>query len=220
MADRRAGSFMTPRRDVKCLSADASSDEVTAFARASRDTHVPVSPGGLDALLGVVSVVELAHAGEKKPRELVVPPLFIPETANALRAIELFRESNAQIAFIADEHGTIDGMLRLSDLLEEILGEVGGTPHADEPNITRRDDGSLLVDGLLSVAEFLVEIGKKPSPSFDPAVYHTVGGLVVHHLGRLAEAGDVVEVDGWRFEVIDMDGRRVDTLRAQPLTAE
>ena len=220
MADRRAGSFMTPRRDVECLSADASAADVIAFARASRDTHVPVSPGGLDELLGVVSVVELAHAEGKPPRELVTPPLFIPETANALRAIELFREANAQIAFIADEHGTIDGMLRLSDLLEEILGEVGGEPDADEPGVIRRDDGSLLVDGLLPVDEFLVVIGEKPGPSFDPAVYHTVGGLVMHHLGRLAKAGDAVEVEGWRFEVLDMDGRRVDKLLAKSVAEE
>lgn len=217
MADRRAGSFMTARRDVECLAADATGKEVTAFVRASRDTHVPVSPGGLDELLGVVSVVALAHAGEKKPGELVVQPLFIPETANALRAIELFREANAQIAFIADEHGTIDGMLRLADLLEEILGEVGGEPDADEPGMARREDGSFLIDGLLPVDEFLVVIGEKPSASFDPAVYHTVGGLVVHHLGRLARTGDVVVVERWRFEVIDMDGRRVDKLLAKAI---
>lgn len=215
IADRQAGSFMIPRRDVECLAPDATGDEVALAARTARDTHLPVSPGGLDELLGVVSLVQLAHAGEKTPRELVGPALFIPETANALRAIELFREANAQIAFIADEHGTIEGMLRLADLLEEILGEAG-EPGPGEPGITRREDGTLLVDGLLPLAEFLGEIGEKPGPAFDPSVSHTVGGLVVHHLGKLPATGESVEVGGWRFEVMDMDGRRVDKVLARP----
>jgi putative hemolysin len=221
MADRRAGSFVIPRRDVVCLEAGADREEIARIARASRDTHVPVSVGGLDGLLGVVSLVELAHGSDRSLRELVRPALFIPEQANALRAIESFREANAQIAFVADERGTIEGMLRLTDLLEEILGRAGG-PRADDPGLTRRADGSLLIDGLLPLAEFLEEVGGEPGGGpgagpgggFDPAVSHTVGGLVVHHLGRVPEVGDSVVVGGWRFEVVDMDGRRVDKLLA------
>ncbi len=215
MADRQAGTFMIPRRDVACLAPDAPEDVVTRAARTARDTHLPVSAAGLDELLGVVSLVQLAHAGDKTPGELVGPALFIPETAKALRAIELFREANAQIAFVADEHGTIEGMLRLSDLLEEILGEAGER-HAGEPALTRRDDGSMLIDGLLPLAVFLDEVGQKPGGVFDPSVSHTVGGLVVHHLGKLPDTGEAVDIGGWRFEVVDMDGRRVDKLLARP----
>lgn len=217
MADRRAGSFVIPRRDVVCLEAGADRDEIARIARASRDTHVPVSVGGLDGLLGVVSLVELAHGRDRPLRELVRPALFIPDRANALRAIESFREANAQIAFVADERGTIEGMLRLTDLVEEILGRAGG-PGAKDPALVRREDGSLLLDGLLPLAEFLEAVGAEPGgglgAGFDPAVSHTVGGLVVHHLGRVPEVGDSVVIGAWRFEVVDMDGRRVDKLLA------
>ncbi len=224
-ADRRAGSFMVPRRDVRCVSPDTGVVELRRIARESRDTHLPVSPGSLDELLGVVSVVDLAHMDEQRLHEhrlhdVLVPPLFVPETANALRAIELFRKANAQIAFVTDEHGTIEGMVRLADLLEEILGEVGGEVAADEPGVTRRDDGSLLIDGLLPLADLLEALGKRPSPEFDPSTYHTVGGLVVHHLGSVPGIGNRVEIEGWRFEVVDIDGRRIDKVIATRIPPE
>lgn len=217
-ADRRVGSFMVPRRDVRCLSTEADADELRRAARESRDTHLPVSPGGLDELLGVVSVLDLAHMDAEGVRDAVVPPLFIPETANSLRAIELFRQANAQVAFVTDEHGTIEGMVRLADLLEEILGEVGEDTPRDEPGVSEREDGSLLIDGLLPLAELLQVLGTRPSPAFDPAAYHTVGGLVVHHLGSLPAVGEAVNIEGWRFEVVDMDGRRIDKVLAIRLT--
>ncbi|MDQ7014082.1 MAG: hemolysin family protein [Planctomycetota bacterium] len=222
-ADRRAGSFMVPRQDVRCVSPKTAVAELRRVARESGDTHIPVSPGSLDELLGVVSVVDLAHMDEQRLEEhrlsdVLVPPLFVPETANALRAIELFRKANAQIAFVTDEHGTIEGMVRLADLLEEILGEVGsGEATPEDPSLARRDDGSLLIDGLLPLADLLEALGKKPSPEFDPSTYHTVGGLVVHHLGSLPGVGDSVDIQGWRFEVVDMDGRRVDKVLASRL---
>ena len=214
IADRRAGSFVIPRRDVVCLPPDADGLAVATLARAARDAYLPVSPGGLDQLLGVVSVFDLAHADGRAPGDLVAPALFIPEQANALRAIELFRQANAQIAFVADERGTIEGMLRLADLLEEVLGEAGGEGAAADPDLVRREDGSLLIDGLLPLAEFRDEIGSKPDSLFDPGVCHTVAGLVVHQLGRVPAVGDRVDVGPWRFEVLDMDGRRVDKVLA------
>lgn len=212
LADRRAGSFMIPRRDVECVAPDAPPELVRELVRRSRATHYPVSPGGLDELQGVVALLDLAHSPGRTPGALKQPALFIPETANALQAIEVFREANAQLAFVTDEHGTIEGMIRLVDLVEDILGE-SGFSH-DEPGIVRRRDGSYLIDGLLPLHEFLEAFDEAPSQDFDPALYHTVGGMVVHHLGRLASAGDVVGVGHWTFEVLDTDGRRVDKLCA------
>lgn len=215
-ADRRVGSFMVPRRDVECLSPEASGAEIRRVVGATRDAALPVSPGGLDGLLGVVSVVDLVHAAERSIADLLRPPLFVPETANALRAIELFRSHNAQIAFVTDEHGTIEGMVRLPDLIEEILGEAGpGAPAVlDEPGVTRRQDGSLLIDGLLPLADLLDVIGERTGPEFDPSAHHTVGGLVVRALGHVPRAGEHVVIGGWRFEVMDMDGHRVDKVMA------
>ena len=219
-ADRRVGSFMVPRRDVRCLSPDADVAELRRVARESRDTHLPVSPGGLDELQGVVSVLDLAHVPPGGLEGVLVPPLFVPETANALRAIELFRRANAQVAFVTDERGTIEGMVLLADLLEEILGQVGEGESSQEPAVADRADGSLLIDGMLPLSEMLQKIGEKPCPAFDPSMYHTVGGLVVHHLGSLPTEGDSVDIEGWRFEVVDMDGRRVDKVLASRLVID
>ncbi|MBK7404046.1 MAG: HlyC/CorC family transporter [Phycisphaerales bacterium] len=212
IADRRVGSFMIPRRDVICLAPDATPAQAAAVLRESRDAHFPVSESGLDELLGVVSALELARQMGTSPRALVRAPLYIPDTANALRAIELFRKENAQIAFITDEHGTIEGMVRLSDLLEEILGQ--GHPNA-EPAIVARADGSLLLDGLASLADFLEASAETWSEEFDTDSFHTLGGLLAHRLGRLPKTGDVLTIGAWRSEVVDMDGRRVDKILAQ-----
>ncbi|QKK09697.1 MAG: CBS domain-containing protein [Planctomycetota bacterium] len=165
----------------------------------------------------MVSVLDLAHVPAGGLGGVVVPPLFVPETANALRAIELFRQANAQVAFVTDEYGTIEGMVLLADLLEEILGQVGEHEGGQEPGVSGRADGSLLIDGMLPLSELLQRIGEKPGAAFDPSIYHTVGGLVVHHLGSLPGEGDSVEIEGWRFEVVDMDGRRVDKVLANRL---
>ena len=108
----------------------------------------------------------------------------------------------------------------LADLLEEILGQVGEGESSQEPALADRADGSLLIDGMLPLSEMLQKIGEKPCPAFDPSMYHTVGGLVVHHLGSLPTEGDSVDIEGWRFEVVDMDGRRVDKVLASRLVID
>jgi putative hemolysin len=216
LADRRVGSFMIPRADVRCLAPDSRRERAAALARNTGDTHLPVSPAGLDELVGVVSLIDLASAPDVPAGALASPPLYIPDTAHALRAIELFRKGRAQIAFVTDEHGTIEGMVRAVDLLEDIIGEAGSRAGPEqEPDIVRRADGSLLVDGLTSLADFREEVAEALA-EVDPAAYQTVGGLVIHHLGRVAETGDIVTVGGWIFEVVDMDGRRIDKVLARP----
>jgi putative hemolysin len=220
LADRRVGSFMIPRADVECLAPDASRDRAAALARETGDTHLPVAVAGLDELLGVVSLLDLAREPGSPPGAIASAPLFIPDTAHALRAIELFRKARAQIAFVTDEHGTIEGMIRLVDLIEDILGEVGGGGHhEEEPDIVRREDGSLLVDGLTPLAEFLEAVGEEARaelmPHLEAAGYQTVGGLIIHRLGRPAETGDRVALGAWSFEVVDIDGRRIDKVLAK-----
>lgn len=221
LADRRVGSFMIPRADVECLPPDGSRDLAAALARESGDTHLPVSPSGLDELIGVVSLMDLASDPGSPPDVLARSPLFVPDTAHALRAIELFRRARAQIAFVTDEHGTIEGMIRLVDLIEDILGEAGEPTDAEEdPPIVQREDGSYLVDGLTSLAEFRETVdGESLAPHLVPGAYQTVGGLVIHHLGRVAKTADRVTLGDWTFEVVDMDGRRIDKVLARRETS-
>lgn len=216
LADRRVGSFMTPRADVRCLAPDAKRERAAALARATGAAHLPVSPGGLDQLVGVVSLIDLAAAPDVPAGALASPPLYIPDTAHALRALELFRDARAHIAFVTDEHGTIEGMIRAVDLLEDILGQAmraGAEP--EEPSIVARADGSLLVDGLTPLADFREHIGEEIAPGLDDAAYQTIGGMVIHHLGRVAETGDLVTIGEWTFEVVDMDSRRIDKVLAR-----
>ena len=226
LADRRVGSFMTPRRDVVCLHPDATPEQIAQHVQTSTTTQLPVSPGGLDEIVGIVSVLDLARVGTHRMQEILKPPLFIPETANALRAVKLFRSVNAQIACVTDEHGTIEGLIRLVDLLEDILGEVNtkrtGTPQNrpshrrgnTTPNmIQRQPNGSMLIDGLLPTAEFLEEIDESAGTLFDPARYHALGGMMIHKLGRVARVGDDVCIGPWRFEVVSMNHKRIGQLR-------
>ncbi|HZW11001.1 MAG TPA: hemolysin family protein, partial [Phycisphaerales bacterium] len=225
LADRRVGSFMIPRADVVCLAPDATRERAARLARETGDTHLPVAPGGLDELVGVVSLLDLASEPRSPAGALASAALFIPDTAHALRAIELFRRARAQIAFVTDEHGTIEGMIRLVDLVEDILGQVEGAEHHEEPDIVERADGSLLVDGLTPLADFLERIGpeggEELGPHLELAAYQTVGGMVIHRLGRPAATGDLVVLGVWAFEVVDIDGRRIDKVlvrRAAPGT--
>lgn len=227
LADRKTGSFMIPRRDVQCLSPDADESDIARFVSQSTTTELPVSPGGLDEIVGVVSVLDLAQHGKAALKQRLKQPLFIPETTKAFQAIELFHQAHAQIACVTDELGTIDGLLRLTDLLEDVLGEIDTPDHgqsdspdeSDEP-VRIQDDGSLVIDSLLPIAEFLEEVDPHAQDLFDQSLYHTLSGMMIHKLGRVARDGDVVDIGPWRFEVLSMDNKRIKLLRAKRLEQE
>jgi putative hemolysin len=138
----------------------------------------------------------------------MVDPLYFPETMRALRVLEPFKQSGSHLAFVVDEYGGIDGLVTLIDILEAIVGDIPTEEEIVEPPVVQRDDGTWLVDGLLTPDKFEALFPVKRFP--EEGAYQTLGGFVVIMIGRLPVVGDTFEWGGYRFEVVDMDGHRVD----------
>jgi putative hemolysin len=219
--DRPVRELMTPRPNVVWLDADDPPEEVLRLARESRHSYFPVARGDLDNLLGLASVKDAwARGVSEQPTELLGSlrrPALVSEGVPATRALEAFKRYGLPLALVIDERGHIEGLVTLTDVLEALVGEV---PDADEPAeqaIVRREDGSWLVDWLLTADELKERLGSSGLAFHEEADYQTVGGLVMDALGRVPAAGDRFERDGYSFEVLDMDGRRVDKALVAPI---
>jgi putative hemolysin len=165
--------------------------------------------------MGLVAVKALwAHSAIGLPttlKNLLLPPLFVPETATAIQVLEQFKKSGRHIAVITDEFGAVQGLVTLIDIMEAIVGDIPQRGQAEQPAARQRDDGSWLVDATLPTSEVKTLLGlHRPLPQEDDAEFQTLGGFVVTQLGRIPAPADHFEWDGWRFEVVDMDRRRVD----------
>jgi len=214
LGDRRISAMMTPRTQVEWLDLSDPIEETRAKIRDSHYSRFPVAEGGRRNFIGVVEAKDLLGSLlEGKPfdvRAALKPALYIPETAPALKALEIFRETGKPIALIVDEYGDFQGLVTLEDVLEALVGELQAPDLAEEPSVTERDDGSWLVDGLLSIDELKDRIKLGRLPDEDEASYQTVAGLVMSELQRIPKAGEKFQVAGFEFEVVDMDGRRID----------
>lgn len=212
---RRVSSVMTPRTDIVWIDSSDPIEEIRRKVLASAHTHFPVGDGSLDQVRGVVSVKNLWACAEQgqplKLSEALQAPLFIPENASVLNLLRLFQQQGQQIALIVDERGGIEGLVTLTDLLEAIVGDIPEVGEPSQPGpIVQRADGSWLVDGMLPVEDFKEELGIGSLPGEDQSAFQTVGGFVMAYLGRIPVTVDSFEWEGLSFEVVDMDGYRVD----------
>ncbi|MBC7239047.1 MAG: HlyC/CorC family transporter, partial [Chloroflexi bacterium] len=184
-------------------------------------SRFPVAEGSLDNLLGEVHVKDLLiHLLEGKPfdlRAVLRRPLYVPEIMPALKVLEAFKESGTQMALVIDEYGSVQGVLTLTDILEAIVGDIPTAGVEEEPQAIQREDGSWLVDGLLPIEEFKEIFDIETLPSEEQGRYQTVAGFVVMELGEVPSPTDTFEWAGLRFEVVDMDGPRVDKVLVTPL---
>lgn len=218
LGDRRVNALMTPRNEIVWLDVNDSAAEIRRKIADSPYSRYPVCVDSLDHILGVVKVKDVLLADVqdgKQLKQLVRPALFIPETAFGSRALEMFKGGKAEIVLIVDEFGVVQGLLTLSDIMEEIVGDL----EVGEPQATQRQDGSWLLDGMLPVDEFkdIFKIEQLP----DEEEYETLGGFVMMYLGRIPLTDEQFEWKGLRFEIEDMDDKRVDkilvtTLPIQP----
>lgn len=210
--DRTLEAMMTPRLEIVWLDANASPEENRRLIEASTFSRFPVCDGDLDHVLGIAhskDLLSLCLEGESLQITGVMrPPLFVPETVHALRALERFKQSGIHMALLIDEYGGIEGLVTLFDILEAIVGDIPTLGEVTEPGVVEREDGSWLVDGLLPVDEFMTFFDIKTMPS--EGSYQTVGGFMVLMLGSVPVAGEYFEWHDMRFEVADMDGNRVD----------
>ncbi|HEY0817339.1 MAG TPA: hemolysin family protein [Rhizobacter sp.] len=220
--DRTVGSMMIPRTDIVWLDATASPEQVREAITKQEHSRYPVCRGGLTDVLGVVSAQTLLQQlllGEPLTlTEKLQPPVFVPETLTGMELLEQFRVSSAQLVFVVDEYGEVQGVITVRDVMEAITGEFT-TPAADDAWAVQRQDGSWLFDGLIPVPELKDRLDLRELPEEDRGRYNTLAGMVMLLLGRLPQTADAVEWEGWRFEVIDLDGKRVDKVLATALPA-
>jgi putative hemolysin len=225
--DRPLTSMMIPRLDIQWL--EASMPVRDCLQRAGEgDPHswYPVCRNSLDDVVGVVSVARLLalgpnHEGPVEPHAM--PARFVPETLTGMELLEHFRTEAARIVFVVDEYGVVQGLLTPHDLLEAITGEL--QPYAAaEAWATQRDDGSWLLDGLMPVSELKARLEIRDLPNEDKGRYNTLAGLLMAVSGSLPSPGERIDIGDWVFEVVDLDGRRIDKVLAahvpQPETAE
>ena len=214
LPDRTVRSIMVPRGDVVWLDAADSRETVWNAVRTSGHSRYPVCRGQLDELLGLVMTAELAEwlgdpaAGELAAR--VRAPLIVHESTRILRLLELFRESKLLFAVIVDEHGSIEGVVTPSDILTAITGELPDAANEEVPEAVARDDASWLVDGGMAIDDVERLLGAGNMRSGDD--YTTLAGFVLAQLGHLPTTGESFRWRGYRFEIVDMDGRRIDKL--------
>ncbi len=211
--DRQIGSMMIPRAEIVWIDAEAGLDAAVNSIVEHGHSRYPVCRGTLDEVIGVLGahrlLLPLARGERPVLSELLQPPIFVPETLSGMELLEHFRSSRADLVFVVDEYGAIQGVISERDLLEAITGEFGST--ADEDSwAVQREDGNWLMDGLIPVPELKDRLELKELPEEDRGRYNTLAGMVMLLLGRLPVTADHVEWQGWRFEVVDLDGKRVD----------
>lgn len=208
LGDTRVYSVMTPRTEIVWLDVSDSTEEILEKMSGSPYSRFPVRQDSLETIVGIVKsrdlLVSILSQKQINLKELAKPAHFIPETMLASRALEVLKKNNAEMLLVVDEFGGVQGLLTINDILEEIVGVMEG----DEPQATQRQDGSWLLDGMLEVDEFkeIFNLNELPHET----EYETLSGFIMTSLGRLPQTADHFEWNNLRFEVVDMDGRRVD----------
>jgi putative hemolysin len=214
LGDRRVNQIMTPRTRIVWLDTSATTEELLQTIADSHYSTFPVGHESIDHVLGTVDVKHLLPDGVRTQRLDVrtgmKPPLVVPDTLPAVRLIPMFQQSRNHVAIAVDEHGITQGIVTLTDILEAIVGDIPSHGQADPPAAVQREDGSWLVDGIMPLVE-VKDLLKTPAIP-EPAGITTVAGLVVVELGHIPAVGDAIEIAGLRFEVVDMDGARIDKL--------
>jgi putative hemolysin len=220
LGDKKVNALMIPRKEIVWLAID--SPFKTLRNKIAKHPHAsfPVCRDNLDKVLGVVRSEDILtnFLLEEKItlQKFLHKPLFIPESMDGLKILELFKKSGIHIALVIDEYGNVQGLISLADILEAIVGDIPTIDELEEREIIKRDNGTWLVDGLLPVDEFKEYFHIKKLPGERSGVYHTLGGFVMHKLGRIPTSGDNFEFENYRFEVMDMDENRVDKILVAP----
>ncbi len=215
-SDRAVRHIMTPRRDVEMVEADATLSSVLDELLESGYSRFPVYDGSPDQIVGTVHVRDLLmlyqrQGGAAQVREVLSPPLYVPENSRASALLATFRKNRRHMAVVVGELGGIEGVVTLEDVLEEIVGEIDDEfDEASTEPVVRREDGSLLAEGSLGIDDVKGLLNVDELPDEETYRYDTLAGLVIALLGRIPATGDYVDWDDWRFEVVDMDGLRVD----------
>jgi len=224
VGDMTARSLMVPRRQITWIDEAMPAEDVRVLVGTAPFSHFPVCRGSIDRLAGVVHVKDLIAYGllagaDFKVSAVMQEPVYVPETMPALKLLDLFQRARTRIAFVVDEHGGLEGLVTANDLVQAIVGDLTRAGEEELPGATRREDGSWLVDGRMPTPELLQTLGLEPTAADELPDVATAAGLVMVLLGKLPGTGDHVDWQGWRFEVVDLDGTRLDKLLVSPRPA-
>jgi putative hemolysin len=223
LGDRTAASLMTPRTRIAWLDAAAPRDENLDVMRETPFSRYPVYRGSDSEVIGVLeskSLANLIGSGELERDSLfrtLRAPLFVSESTRALSLLEIFRDESAHLALVVDEYGDIQGLVTLNDLLGAVLGRLqqDESDAHEEAQVVRRHDGSYLIDGRLSTEDLRELLSLGALPDEEDHDYNTVAGMMIARFGRIPHSGEAFDWYGWRFEVVDLDGARIDKLLVQ-----
>lgn len=214
LGDRRAGMLITPRTEIEWLDLDQPLEQNLRIVTNSQHSRFPVGCGSLDDVQGVVLAKDLLRICLSGAlidlQEVLLPPIFVPENAPALQVLEVFKTAQPPIVMVIDEYGGLQGLLTIHDILEAFVGEITSWEALGDPSIYRRSDGSWLVDGRLQIDEFMEAFQISRMRDYDRGHYETVGGFAMVELGKIPVTGDQFDWGEYHFEIVDMDGFRVD----------
>lgn len=219
--ERQVGAFTTPRTQIVWLDLKDSVERIRRKIAESQYSRFPVSRDALDNVLGIIRAKDILTqclAGHPLDlKALLRPAVFIPETISALKALELLKKKGAHLALVTDEYGGIQGVVTHHDILEAIVGFLPSAGAPAEPQAVQRDDGSWLIDGLMDIEQLKEIFALKKLPGEEYGGYHTVGGFVMSQTSSIPSVGQHFAWGNLRFEVVDMDGRRVDKVLVTPV---
>jgi len=220
--DRPVESLMTPRADIVFLDTALPLDENLRRVTESGHARFPVCRGGLDDVLGILDARQLLAAllagAPPSLTDALQPAAFMPERLSGLDLLAQFRASGIRLMLVIDEYGEINGLVTLADVLEAVAGEFT-PPRQEEAWAVQREDGSWLLDGLIPIPELMDRLKLKSVPDAGRGRFHTLSGLVMWLSGTLPQTGDAMVWENWRFEVVDLDGKRIDKILATPVAA-
>jgi putative hemolysin len=216
--ERSITSLMVPRSDIIFLDLDHPLTDNLRVVMEAPHSRFPVCRGSADNVVGVISAKQLlaqSISGKSiQIAELAKSCNFVPDSLTGMELLEHFRTAGTQMVFVVDEYGDLKGMVTLQDMMDALTGEFGADDDCDQM-IVQREDGSYLLDGLVPIIDLKDTLDIRQLPDEDENRYQTLNGLVMYLLGKVPQTADVVEVDNWRLEIIDMDGKRIDKLLAQ-----
>jgi putative hemolysin len=222
LGDRRISAVMTPRTQIEFLDLDDTAEEIRTRIRDSDYSRFPVVQGGTHHLVGIVQLKDLLSAmlggAPFDVHAVMRTPLFLPNTVTVLRALEVFKTTGESLALVVDEYGDLEGLVTLHDIMQALVGELPGGADTD-PRVVHRDDGSWLFDGMVALDEVKQALQVAHLPGED-ADFHTLGGYLMARLNRVPMVADRVQAGGFRFEIVEMDGRRVDRVLVAPAEVE
>jgi putative hemolysin len=221
MADRHVSVLMTPRNQIISFDVNDSLEQIHKKLTNGKHSRFPVIEGNLDNILGIVRAKDLLEqtlTGQTMDlKTLMRPSMFVPESMSILKLLEKFKKEKTHLAFVIDEYGGIEGLVTHDDILESVVGDIPSVGERGEPQATQREDGSWLLDGMLHIDKLKDLFDFRELPGERQGHYQTVGGFVISQVRSIPHVGQSFRWGNVRFEVVDLDGRRVDKVLVMPV---